>query len=70
MSAQKPERPWGCVGGLARDSLDGGGDMDGRSLSARRIAGKRSLEIEAILGYRGRDEIIHRDNFVLLEELG
>jgi glutamate 5-kinase len=29
---------------------------------AERIAGKRSLEIEAILGYRGRDEIIHRDD--------
>lgn len=32
---------------------------------AERIAGKRSLEIEAILGYRGRDEIIHRDDLVL-----
>jgi glutamate 5-kinase len=32
---------------------------------AERIAGKRSLEIEAILGYRGRDEIVHRDDLVL-----
>jgi glutamate 5-kinase len=32
---------------------------------AERIAGKRSLEIEAILGYRGRDEIIHRDDLAL-----
>ena len=32
---------------------------------AERIAGKRSLEIEAILGYRGRDEIIHRDDLTL-----
>jgi glutamate 5-kinase len=32
---------------------------------AERIAGKRSLEIEAILGYRGRDEMIHRDDLVL-----
>jgi glutamate 5-kinase len=33
---------------------------------ARRIAGHRSTEIEAILGWRGRDEIIHRDHLVLL----
>ena len=32
---------------------------------AERIAGKKSLEIEAILGYRGRDEMIHRDNLCL-----
>jgi glutamate 5-kinase len=35
---------------------------------AERIAGKRSLEIEAILGYRGRDEIIHRDDLALTVE--
>lgn len=32
---------------------------------AERIAGKRSLEIEAVLGYRGRDEMIHRDDLAL-----
>jgi len=32
---------------------------------AERIAGKRSLEIEAILGYRGADEMIHRDDLAL-----
>jgi glutamate 5-kinase len=32
---------------------------------AERIAGKRTVEIEAILGYRGRDEMIHRDDLVL-----
>lgn len=32
---------------------------------AERIAGKKSLEIEAILGYRGRDEMIHRDDLAL-----
>jgi glutamate 5-kinase len=32
---------------------------------AERIAGKRSVEIEAILGYRGRDEMIHRDDLAL-----
>ena len=33
---------------------------------ARRIAGHRSAEIEALLGWRGRDELIHRDHLVLL----
>jgi glutamate 5-kinase len=33
---------------------------------ARRIMGHRSEEIEAILGWRGRDELIHRDDLVLL----
>ncbi|MBM3565710.1 MAG: glutamate 5-kinase, partial [Alphaproteobacteria bacterium] len=32
---------------------------------ARRIAGHRSHEIESLLGYRGRDEMIHRDDLVL-----
>ncbi len=36
------------------------------SEAARRIAGHRSEELEAILGWRGRDEIIHRDDLVLL----
>ncbi len=33
---------------------------------ALRIAGQRSETIEAILGFRGRDELIHRDHLVLL----
>jgi glutamate 5-kinase len=47
----------------------------GRGLSAyasgdiQRIAGHKSGEIVAILGYRGRDEIIHRDDLVLTETL-
>ena len=32
---------------------------------ARRIAGHRSAEIEGILGFRGRAELIHRDDLVL-----
>jgi glutamate 5-kinase len=32
---------------------------------ARAIAGARSSRIEEILGYRGRDEMIHRDDLVL-----
>ena len=50
------------------------GTEAGRGLSAyasgdiRRIAGHKSAEIPSILGYRGRHEIIHRDDLVL--ELG
>ncbi len=50
-------------------------DRDGREVGrglaaynasdAERIAGKRTVEIEAILGYRGRDEMIHRDDLIL-----
>jgi glutamate 5-kinase len=35
------------------------------SEDASRIAGHRSDRIEAILGWRGRDEIIHRDDLVM-----
>jgi glutamate 5-kinase len=34
---------------------------------AARIIGRRSGDIEAILGYRGRDEMIHRDDLVMLK---
>ncbi len=50
--------------------------LDGRALArglsayasadAARIIGHRSADIEAILGWRGRDELIHRDDLVLL----
>jgi glutamate 5-kinase len=35
------------------------------SSDAERIHGRRSAELEALLGYRGRDEMIHRDDLVL-----
>jgi glutamate 5-kinase len=50
---------------------DRAGAEIGRGLSAygatdaRAIAGHKSGEIEAILGYRGRDEMIHRDDLVM-----
>jgi glutamate 5-kinase len=34
---------------------------------ATRILGRKSGEIEGILGYRGRDELIHRDDLVILK---
>ena len=33
---------------------------------ARLIMGHKTSEIETLLGYRGRDEIIHRDDLVLI----
>lgn len=33
----------------------------------RRIAGKKTSQIEATLGYRGLDEAVHRDDLVVLE---
>ncbi|MBM3732949.1 MAG: glutamate 5-kinase [Acidimicrobiia bacterium] len=51
--------------------LDPTGGEIARGLAAyaadesRRIAGHKSGEIESILGYRGRDEMIHRDDLVL-----
>jgi glutamate 5-kinase len=47
------------------------GQVLGRGLSAysaadaRLLLGRRSGEIEGLLGYRGRDELIHRDDLVL-----
>ena len=35
---------------------------------ATRILGRKSSEIEAILGFRGRDELIHRDDLVILKQ--
>ncbi len=52
---------------------DRGGTEAGRGVSAYssadicRIAGHKSGEIAGILGYRGRDEIIHRDDLVMTE---
>ncbi len=50
-------------------------DRDGRELArglsaygsdeARQIRRRKSQEIEAILGYRGRDEMVHRDDLVV-----
>ena len=50
-----------------------GGSEIGRGLcafdaaEARAIAGRKSSEIESILGYPGRSEMIHRDDMVLRE---
>jgi glutamate 5-kinase len=35
---------------------------------AKRIMGHKSREIEDLLGYRGRDVMVHRDDLALLDE--
>jgi glutamate 5-kinase len=53
------------------DVKDRGGRVLARGLvayaaeDARRIAGRKSVEIERLLGFRGRDEIVHRDDLVV-----
>ncbi len=57
--------------GDAVDIVDLDGEAVGRGLvaydagDAERIAGRNSHEIEAILGYAGRAEMIHRDDMAL-----
>lgn len=53
-------------------------DPDGREIArglvaysaaeAARIRGRRSAQIEALLGYRGREELIHRDDLVTFRD--
>jgi glutamate 5-kinase len=38
-------------------------------VDAARIIGRKSADIERVLGFRGRDEIVHRDDLVLLRIL-
>ncbi|WP_395707969.1 glutamate 5-kinase [Reyranella sp.] len=53
------------------DVKDRAGRMLARGLvayaadDARRIAGRKSTEIERLLGFRGRDEMVHRDDMVV-----
>ena len=54
------------------DLVDPSGDAFARGLAAygadelRLIAGKKSAEIEALLGYHGLDEAVHRDDLAVL----
>jgi glutamate 5-kinase len=55
---------------------DESGQVIGHGLTAysasdtRVILGHKSREIEGLLGYRGRDELVHADNLVMLEQSG
>lgn len=65
----------GIVGDFQRGDAVSVRDLENREIArglvaysaddARRIIGHKTSEIESILGYRGRDEIIHRDDLVL-----
>jgi glutamate 5-kinase len=56
--------------------LDDAGGAFGRGLvnypstDVSRVKGRRSAEIAEVLGYKLADEIVHRDNFVLIEKIG
>ncbi len=52
---------------LDRDGTEIARGMIGYSdRDAARIIGKRSADIESLLGFRGRDEMIHRDDLVMM----
>jgi glutamate 5-kinase len=63
-------------GGFERGDTVSVLDLDGAEVArgivayadvdAARIMGRKSSEIESILGFRGRDEIIHRDDLVIM----
>jgi glutamate 5-kinase len=53
---------------IAADGRDiGRGLAAFASVDARRVMGRKSDEVDKILGYSGRSEMVHRDNLVLLE---
>ncbi|MBC8051323.1 MAG: glutamate 5-kinase, partial [Chitinophagales bacterium] len=52
------------IRGLSGAELGRGLIAYGRAEAAQ-IAGRKTDEIEAILGYRGRAELIHRDDMAL-----
>jgi glutamate 5-kinase len=60
-----------CVSLIDPDGVEfGRGLVNYAALDVVKLKGRRTTEISALLGYKVADEIIHRDNFVLLEELG
>jgi len=58
-----------CVSLLDSDDIEfGRGLVNYPAADVLRLKGRRSAEIIRVLGYKLADEIIHRDNFVLLDE--
>ena len=53
-------------------------DPDGREVArgiaaysaadAQRIRGRKSADIESLVGFRGREELVHRDDLVMLDK--
>jgi glutamate 5-kinase len=59
-----------CVSLLDNEDVEfGRGLVNYPAADVVRVKGRRSAEIARVLGYKLADEIIHRDNFVLLEEI-
>jgi glutamate 5-kinase len=60
-----------CVSLLDPDGVEfGRGLVNYPASDVLKVAGRRSTEIPTLLGYKVADEIIHRDNFVLIKEIG
>jgi glutamate 5-kinase len=59
-----------CVSLIDPDGVEfGRGLVNYPAADVLKVAGRRSSEISNLLGYKVADEIIHRDNFVLMKEL-
>jgi glutamate 5-kinase len=59
-----------CVSLLDPDGVEfGRGLVNYPASDVLKVAGRRSAEIPNLLGYKVADEIIHRDNFVLIKEI-
>ena len=59
-----------CVALLDHDGVEfGRGLVNYPAADVLKVKGRRSEDIARLLGYKVADEIVHRDNFVLLEEL-
>lgn len=58
-----------CVSLLDNEDVEfGRGLVNYPAADVLRLKGRRSAEIVRVLGYKLADEIVHRDNFVLLDE--
>jgi len=36
-------------------------------VDSQRIRGRKSADIESLIGFRGREELVHRDDLVMLD---
>ncbi len=59
-----------CVSLLDSEGVEfGRGLVNYPAVDVLKVKGRRSEEIARLLGYKVADEIVHRDNFVLIEDL-
>ncbi len=59
-----------CVSLIDPDGVEfGRGLVNYAAPDVLKLRGRRTAEISSLLGYKVADEIIHRDNFVLLDEI-